>query len=43
MEAIDPMTMVSISENPALQAVVDEIAVRLNAALAALTAAAPTT
>jgi len=38
VEAIDPMTMVSISGNPALQPVVDEVAVRLNAALAALTA-----
>ena len=44
VEAIDPMTMVSTSGNPALQPVVDEVAVRLNAALAALTAAAaPTT
>ena len=41
VEAIDPMTMVSISGNPALQPVVDEVVVRLNAALAALTA--PTT
>ena len=38
MEAIDPMTMVSISGNPALQPVVDEVAGRLNAVLAALAA-----
>ena len=44
VEAIDPMTMVSISGNPALQPVVDEVAAGLSAALAALTAAAaPTT
>jgi uncharacterized protein (DUF302 family) len=44
VEAIDPMTMVSISGNAALQPVVDEVASRLNAALAALVAvAAPTT
>ena len=44
VEAIDPMTMVSISGNPALQPIVDEVAGRLNAALAALAAvAAPTT
>jgi uncharacterized protein (DUF302 family) len=36
VEAIDPMTMVSISGNPALQPVVDEVAGRLNAVLAAL-------
>jgi uncharacterized protein (DUF302 family) len=43
VEAIDPMTMVSISGNPALQPVVDEVAGRLNAALAALAASvAPT-
>ena len=42
-EAIDPMTMVSISGNPALQPV-DEVAGRLNVVLAALAAvAAPTT
>ncbi len=40
MEAVDPMTMVSISGNPALQPVVDEVAGRLNAVLAALTAPA---
>ena len=38
VEAIDPMTMVSIAGNPALQPVVDEVAGRLKAALAALTA-----
>ena len=38
VEAIDPMTLVSISGNPALQPVVDEVAGRLNAALAALAA-----
>ena len=44
VEAIDPVTMVSISGNPALQPVVDEVGGRLNAALAALAAvAAPTT
>lgn len=43
VEAIDPITMVNISGNPALQPVVDEVAARLNAALTALTAAAPTT
>jgi len=43
VEAIDPMTMVSISGNPALQPVVDEVAGRLRAALAALAAAAPAT
>ena len=38
VEAIDPMTMVSLSGNPALQPVVDEVAGRLKAAaLAALT------
>jgi len=40
VEAIDPMTMVSVSGNPALQPVVDEVAVRLNAALATLAATA---
>ena len=40
VEAIDPITMVNISGNPALQPVVDEVAARLNAALTALTAAA---
>ena len=43
VEAIDPMTMVSISGNPALQPIVDEVAGRLRAALAALAAAAPAT
>ena len=44
VEAIDPMTMVSISGNPALQPIVDEVGGRLNAALAALVVvAAPTT
>ena len=43
VEAIDPMTMVSISGNPALQPIVDEVAVRLNAALAELAAVAATT
>ena len=38
VEAIDPMTMVSISGNPALQPVVDEVAGRLNVVLAALAA-----
>jgi Uncharacterized conserved protein len=38
VEAIDPMTMVSVSENPALQPVADEAASRLRAALAALSA-----
>jgi hypothetical protein len=38
VEAVDPMTMVSISGNSALQPVVDEVAGRLNAVLAALTA-----
>ena len=38
VEAIDPMTLVSISGNPALQPVVDEVAGRLNSALAALAA-----
>ncbi len=43
VEAIDPMTMVSISGNPDLQPVVDEVAGRLSAALAALAVvAAPT-
>jgi uncharacterized protein (DUF302 family) len=43
VEAIDPMTMVSISGNPALRPVVDEVAGRLNAALAAIAASvAPT-
>jgi uncharacterized protein (DUF302 family) len=43
VEAIDPMTMVSLSGNPALQPIVDEVADRLEAALAALTAlTAPT-
>ena len=37
VEAIDPMTMVSISANPALQPIVDEVAGKLNAALATLT------
>ena len=36
VEAIDPMTMVSVSANPALQPVADEAASRLRAALAAL-------
>ncbi len=36
VEAIDPMTMVSVSGNPALQPVVDEVADKLNAVLAAL-------
>jgi len=36
VEAIDPMTLVSISGNLALQPLVDEVAGRLNAALAAL-------
>jgi len=40
VEAIDPMTMVIVSGNPALQPVVDEVAVRLNAALATLAATA---
>jgi uncharacterized protein (DUF302 family) len=40
VEAIDPLTMVSVSGNPALQPVVDEAAGRLNAALEALGAAA---
>ena len=31
VEAIDPMTMVSISGNPALQPIVDEVAGRLKA------------
>jgi len=43
VEAIDPMTMVSISGNPALQPIVDEVAVRLNAAPAELAAVAATT
>jgi uncharacterized protein (DUF302 family) len=43
VEAIDPMTMVSISWNPALQPILDEVGGRLNAALAALAVvAAPT-
>jgi uncharacterized protein (DUF302 family) len=42
VEAIDPTTMVSISGNPALQPVVDEVARRLDAALAALAVVAPT-
>jgi uncharacterized protein (DUF302 family) len=36
VEAIDPMTMVSVSNNPALQPVADEAASRLRTALAAL-------
>lgn len=36
VEAIDPMTMVSLSGNPALRPVADEAAKRLRAALAAL-------
>ena len=36
VEAIDPMTMVSVSDNPALQPVADEAASRLRAALAEL-------
>jgi uncharacterized protein (DUF302 family) len=36
VEAIDPMTMVNISDNPALQPVADEAASRLRTALAAL-------
>ena len=43
VEAIDPMTMVSISGNPALQPIVDEVAGRLTAALAALAVVAATT
>ena len=43
VEAIDPMTLVSISGNPALQPVAHEVAGRLNAVLAALAAAAATT
>jgi len=43
VEAIDPMTMVSVSGNPALRPIVGEVADRLKAALAALTAlTAPT-
>jgi uncharacterized protein (DUF302 family) len=38
VEAIDPMTMVSVSDNPAMQPVADEAASRLRAALAALPA-----
>ena len=37
VEAIDPMSMVSITGNPALQPVVDEVADRLKAVLAAIT------
>lgn len=37
VEAIDPQTMVSFSENPALQPVVDEVAGRLKDALTSLT------
>jgi uncharacterized protein (DUF302 family) len=37
VEAVDPMTLVSISGNPALQPVVDEATGMLKAALAALT------
>ena len=37
------MTMVSISGNPALQPIVDEVAGRLTAALAALAVVAATT
>jgi uncharacterized protein (DUF302 family) len=36
VEAIDPMTMVRVSDNPALQPVADEAASRLRTALAAL-------
>jgi uncharacterized protein (DUF302 family) len=36
VEAIDPMMMVSVSDNPALQPVADEAASRLRTALAAL-------
>ena len=36
VEAIDPMTMVNVSDNPALQPVADEAASRLRSALAAL-------
>jgi uncharacterized protein (DUF302 family) len=36
VEAIDPMMMVSVSDNPALQPVADEAASRLLMALAAL-------
>jgi len=36
VEAIDPMTMVSVSDNPALKPVADEAASLLRAALAAL-------
>jgi uncharacterized protein (DUF302 family) len=36
VEAIDPMSMVSITGNPALQPVVDEVADRLKAVLAAI-------
>lgn len=36
VEAIDPMTMVGLTGNPDLQPVVDEVASRLKAALAAL-------
>ena len=38
VEAIDPMTMVSVSDNPAMQPVADEAASRLRAALAVLSA-----
>jgi uncharacterized protein (DUF302 family) len=37
VEAIDPMTMVSVSSNPALEPVAHEAAGKLGAALAALT------
>ena len=43
VEAIEPMTMVSISGNPALQPIVDEVAGKLTAALAALAVVAATT
>ncbi|MEO7980124.1 MAG: DUF302 domain-containing protein [Sporichthyaceae bacterium] len=39
VEAIDPMMMVSLSDNPALQAVADEAASRLRTALTALSTA----
>ena len=38
VEAIDPMMMVNVSDNPALQPVADEAASRLRTALAALPA-----
>jgi uncharacterized protein (DUF302 family) len=37
VEAIDPQTMVSVTDNPALQPVADEVAGMLTTALAALT------